>query len=109
MPEPAQKQCLVALDCPRGPLLLPVVLPAAADVGAALAAARGQALAAGIDAPVDWDGAATGIWGNRCERSAVPREGDRIELYRPLPADPRLSRRQRAGTARRQGAGARAR
>ena len=97
MPDAAAKDCLIAIDCPQGPLLLAMALPADATVAAALAQARGQLRHARIEAAVDWEGAATGIFGVRCERDAVPRAGDRIELYRPLPADPRLSRRQRAG------------
>ena len=105
MPDPAQKECLVAVDGPLGPLLVPVLLPADAPVAAALAQARGQLLQAHIDAAVDWDGAAAGIFGVRCERGAVPRAGDRIELYRPLLADPRHSRRRRSGQERRGRAG----
>lgn len=37
-----------------------------------------------------------GIWGRARERSAVLREGDRVELYRPLEADPKDARRTRA-------------
>jgi uncharacterized protein len=103
--DPAQKQCLVAVDGPQGPLLVPVLLPADAPVAAALAQARSRLLQVHIDAAIDWDGAAAGIFGVRCGREAVPRAGDRIELYRPLPADPRHSRRRRAGQGRRGRAG----
>ncbi|HLQ13004.1 MAG TPA: RnfH family protein [Steroidobacteraceae bacterium] len=92
MPELPDKSCLIAVDTPGEPVLLPLSLPAGATVAAALAAAREQLR----ELPVDWERGATGIWGIRCERAAVPREGDRIELYRPLPADPRQRRRQRA-------------
>jgi uncharacterized protein len=34
-----------------------------------------------------------GIWGRLCARSAVLKDGDRIELYRELPQDPRQRRR----------------
>ena len=86
------KRCLVAVDTPTGPVVLQLTLPAAATIATALAEARAQlgALA------VDWERAAVGVWGVRCERSRVPRDGDRIELYRALPADPRQLRRQRA-------------
>lgn len=104
MPESERKRCLVALDAAAGPVLIWMDLPADATVGAALAQARrgAQADAAGsmIDCLIDWDGRATGLWGVRCERSAVPRDGDRVELYLPLPADPRQRRRQRAGKGR---------
>ena len=37
-----------------------------------------------------------GIFGKRAKRDAVLKEGDRIEIYRPLIADPKDSRRRRA-------------
>ena len=37
-----------------------------------------------------------GIFGRRARRDAVLKEGDRIEIYRPLIADPKDSRRRRA-------------
>jgi putative ubiquitin-RnfH superfamily antitoxin RatB of RatAB toxin-antitoxin module len=36
-----------------------------------------------------------GIWGRRCAPAHVVREGDRIEIYRPLQADPKVARRER--------------
>jgi putative ubiquitin-RnfH superfamily antitoxin RatB of RatAB toxin-antitoxin module len=41
---------------------------------------------------VPWATAAVGIFGEPCERTAIPLEGDRIEIYRVLP-DPRARRR----------------
>jgi uncharacterized protein len=38
-----------------------------------------------------------GIWGAACPRDAPLRDGDRVEIYRPLQADPKEMRRQRAG------------
>ena len=101
MPESAGKRCLVALDMPSGPALYWVQLPADATVAVALVQARDLAGSGPAAAAIDWDGAATGVWGVRCERSAVLRDGDRIELYRPLTTDPRQRRRQRAVKARR--------
>jgi len=92
MPELPDKCCLIAVDTLAEPILLHLRLPAAANVEAALAAARERLR----EIPLDWERAATGIWGIRCERTAVPRDGDRIEVYRALPADPRQRRRQRA-------------
>lgn len=43
---------------------------------------------------------AAGIFGKRCEPSQRLRDGDRIELYRPLLADPKAARRERAGTVK---------
>jgi uncharacterized protein len=41
-----------------------------------------------------------GIFGLRCETRDVVRDGDRIEIYRPLIIDPKLARRRRAGQER---------
>jgi putative ubiquitin-RnfH superfamily antitoxin RatB of RatAB toxin-antitoxin module len=38
----------------------------------------------------------TGIWGRLVERTQVLCDGDRVELYRQLPKDPRIARRERA-------------
>ena len=51
--------------------------------------------------------ALVGIFGKRTPLSAPVRDGDRIELYRPLIAEPKAARRNRAqsgstGKARRQ-------
>jgi putative ubiquitin-RnfH superfamily antitoxin RatB of RatAB toxin-antitoxin module len=37
-----------------------------------------------------------GIFGNKARLQDTLREGDRVEIYRPLIADPKESRRQRA-------------
>lgn len=42
-----------------------------------------------------------GIFGKLCELNHVLREGDRVEIYRPLIADPKEARRQRAANAAR--------
>ncbi len=85
------KHCTVVFATPERQWLWPVSLPDAATVGDALGLAREQA--AGIDVP--WD-AHVGIFGELCDASAVPRDGDRIEIYRPLRLDPKESRRARA-------------
>ena len=38
-----------------------------------------------------------GVWGRPVGRDHVVREGDRVELYRPLEMDPREARRLKAG------------
>ncbi len=38
-----------------------------------------------------------GIWGKPVGRDHVVRDGDRVELYRPLEMDPREARRLKAG------------
>ena len=68
------------------------LVPGLREVSAeALAQARTQS--AGIDVPWEAD---VGIFGELCDRAAVPRDGDRIEIYRPLKLDPKESRRERA-------------
>ncbi len=49
----------------------------------------------------DWFALAPGIWGRATEWDASVRQGDRIELCRPLRVDPKMARRERF---RRQGA-----
>ena len=38
-----------------------------------------------------------GVWGKPVARTCAVRDGDRVELYRPLEMDPREARRLRAG------------
>jgi len=46
---------------------------------------------------VDFDALQAGIWGKPIARSQVVKEGDRVELYRPLEMDPREARRLKVG------------
>jgi len=41
------------------------------------------------------EGLGLGVWGRRCEPQQMLRDGDRVELYRPLPVDPMDARRER--------------
>ena len=57
----------------------------------------GEAIASsGIELPAGFTPAATGIFGRIVEASHRVRDGDRIELYRPLEVDPKEARRRRA-------------
>jgi putative ubiquitin-RnfH superfamily antitoxin RatB of RatAB toxin-antitoxin module len=85
------KTCLVVFALPERQWSWSVILADGATVADALAAAR---ITAG-DAPVPWD-AEVGLFGEVCGRDAVPRDGDRVEIYRPLRSDPKASRRARA-------------
>ena len=85
------KRCTVAYATPERQWLWVVTLPDSATVADALEQARAQA--AGLDVPWNAD---VGVFGELCDRAAVPREDDRIEIYRPLKADPKVSRRERA-------------
>lgn len=73
---PDTQQCIV-LDLPEG-----------ATVADAIAAA-------GIDAGA-FDDEHVGLWNRRVTRATVLREADRVELYRPITADPKQARRMRA-------------
>ena len=59
-----------------------------------------DALAAAGFVPLPGTGAVAGVHGRRVSLDAALEEGDRVELYRPLAADPREARRRRAGRRR---------
>jgi putative ubiquitin-RnfH superfamily antitoxin RatB of RatAB toxin-antitoxin module len=90
-PEGTTKRCTVVHATSEHQWSWEVHLPAQGSVEDALRVAREQAGAVAID----WE-ADVGIFGELCSRSTVPRDGDRIELYRPLRSDPKESRRARA-------------
>lgn len=48
------------------------------------------------------DALETGVWGRKQAADHLLRDGDRVELYRPLKVDPKVARRERFT---RQGAG----
>ncbi|WP_269531937.1 RnfH family protein [Chitinimonas sp. BJYL2] len=60
-------------------------------VGDALSVARGMAEFDGID----FTQLKTGIFGHVCKSDRCLQDGDRIELYRPLIADPKEARHRR--------------
>ena len=88
---------------PRQALAATLSLPSPAVAGQALAAwlATPQGRASGLDAPSL--ASHLGVWGRRVGPDEPLRDGDRLELYRPLQCDPKESRRRRqrlAGQAR---------
>ena len=46
---------------------------------------------------IDFDELQAGVWGKPQDRGHPLREGDRVEIYRPLEMDPREARRLKAG------------
>jgi putative ubiquitin-RnfH superfamily antitoxin RatB of RatAB toxin-antitoxin module len=89
-----------------------VDLPIEATVAEALSTARGFAAntrttrgTSGEIQQIPWDTAPVGIFGELCDRQAVPADGDRIELYRPLQSDPRERRREKVRRDRKSKAG----
>jgi len=89
------KRCWVAYAAPAGEFLCRLELPVEATVADALAAARGREGERPAGLVVPWAEAPVGIFGERVSRETVFRDGDRIELYRPLALDPRARRRAR--------------
>jgi putative ubiquitin-RnfH superfamily antitoxin RatB of RatAB toxin-antitoxin module len=81
----------VAYAEPARQFLRRIVVPIGATVADAIATS-GLETAFGIDAAH----LAAGIWSRPVARSARLEDGDRVELYRPLEADPKESRRRRA-------------
>jgi uncharacterized protein len=86
------KRCSLVCDTADGPVSVDLQLPDEASIYDALAAARPQL----GDASVAWEQATTGIYGKVYPQRFVWRDGDRIEVYRPLQLDPRARRRLRA-------------
>ena len=79
------KQDVISLD-----------VAADATVGEALAASGMLVRHPDIDLRV----ARLGVWGRSTTLDALLREGDRVEIYRPLQVDPKEVRRRRAARKR---------
>jgi hypothetical protein len=56
---------------------------------------------------IDWDKAKVGVFGKMSKKDAPLSDGDRVEIYRPLIADPKEMRKKRAaeGKVMRRGGG----
>jgi uncharacterized protein len=99
MSEDGRIRCVVAYATRERQYLWAVDVPADATIADAIEAARQLA-----DEPdVPWETSPVGIFGEPRERTDRPAEGDRIELYRPLPNDPRDRRRERVQKQRKSG------
>jgi putative ubiquitin-RnfH superfamily antitoxin RatB of RatAB toxin-antitoxin module len=92
-----RKRCVVAYATRDEQWLWNVDLPENATVADALNEARSRANRDDIP----WDSAPVGIFGQSCNRTDVPADGDRIEIHRPLASDPRERRRQQVQSQRR--------
>jgi len=90
------KRCVVAYATPERQHLWTVELAPGASIADAINAARALA----PEAVVPWDDAPVGIFGELRARADVPADGDRVEIYRSLPNDPRQVRRERVRQAR---------
>jgi len=84
----------VAYVAPGTELLITVDVDAGATVADAL---RSAAIAQRIGSVPDLDGLA--IFGKRVDAATRLRDGDRVEITRPLLRDPKAARRDRAAAA----------
>ncbi|UXY14056.1 RnfH family protein [Chitiniphilus purpureus] len=76
--------------------LVPLTLPGGSTAGHAI-----QASGLLADFPeIDLARNAIGIFSRPCRLDTVLRDGDRVEIYRPLIADPKEARRQRVADGR---------
>jgi len=83
---------LVCQVWPRRVWQVRLMLPAGASVAQALAASGYAQAFAGQD---PWQ-YGVGIYGHAVRAEDILRDGDRVEIYRPLTFDPMESRRRRA-------------
>ena len=82
---------LVAIALRERQEVVELELPDGSRVEDALAAARFAERAPGLASM------RLGIWGKPCDAATILRDGDRVEVYRELKADPKAQRRARAG------------
>jgi len=92
MPERATIHVSVACAAPERMFLRELELPANATVHDAIEASGFRQ--AWPDVPVSAE--RVGIFARKEDFDTVLREGDRVEIYRPLKIDPKEARRQRA-------------
>ncbi len=91
-----------ATASPDWQISLAVEVAGGATVGEVLTRARAQlqaredAISRRVLAEAPWMQGSCGIFGEVCAREQSVAAGDRIELYLPLQADPKLERRRRA-------------
>lgn len=73
-----------------------VLLSVDVEAGTTVRLAIEQSGIAGHFPGLDLEKSPVGIFGRRVKPETLVRDGDRIEIYRPLIADPKALRRQRA-------------
>lgn len=91
----------VAYARPDEQIIIPLQVPADATVAQVITLSRIQERFPEIDPAT----AKVGIFGKLSKLSAPVRPGDRVEIYRPLLADPKAVRKQRAAEGKRMGKG----
>ena len=91
-PDPDLIEVEVAYALPRTQTVVTLKVPVGTTVREAITRSGIAAQPAGGD----WHTVAVGIFGKRAPLATVLREHDRVEIYRPLIADPKQARRKRA-------------
>lgn len=89
----------IAFALPERQSLLEIQIEAGKSVEEIILGSEIMTLYPEIDLKVN----AVGIWNRSCKLTDIPRDGDRIEIYRPLIADPKDVRRKRAEKAKNEG------
>jgi putative ubiquitin-RnfH superfamily antitoxin RatB of RatAB toxin-antitoxin module len=92
--ESAAVQVQIVCALPDSTLSLEVGLADGATVASALDFAARQPVFSGLDLHA----ASVGIFGRIVSREQLLRSGDRLEIYRPLAADPKTARRKRVAS-----------
>ncbi|MEE4638217.1 MAG: RnfH family protein [Wenzhouxiangella sp.] len=85
-------QVEVAAALPDRQVVIPLSVPVGTTAGEAIASAAVTSRLPGFEI----DQQRIGIFGRRCRPEHELTDGDRVELYRPLKADPKEIRRQLA-------------
>ena len=96
MANPKMIKVEVAYARPDVQVIIPVEVPEGAALEQALISSRIQDRFPEID-PAS---SKVGIFGKLSKLSAVLKPGDRVEIYRPLIADPKAVRKQRAAAGK---------
>ena len=92
MPTEVKIEVEVAYAGPDEQLVLPVI----GDRGMTLAGAVEKSGILDRLPGIDWATADAGVFGKITKKDAVLNDGDRVEIYRPLIADPKEMRKKRA-------------
>ena len=87
---PAVHVTVVYSPAPRHVVEWKLALPLASTVFDALQASGVADLQPGAASRAN-----VGVWGRRARTEQLLRDGDRVEIYRPLRVDPKLARRER--------------
>jgi uncharacterized protein len=101
MADGALRVSVIYSPAPREVVEWPLTLGQGATVMQALDASGLKALAPELDL----NRASVGIWGRQARLEQVLRDGDRIEVLRPLQVDPKVARRERFRKQGSRGAG----